>query len=204
MSSRADRARRLRSGWLLELRRGIAERRQAAARQHRRSNATPARLASDRPWRTPQRPRATAEGLQSRAEKAPWLFQLLDQSRNSATLRFEVGKGRKSASGIRRGCTQKLGELLSGSRRETAERPAGQASDLAKRLLADRIVTFLKHERLDVTQAELSGTGAKVIESLFHRIADKHQDGDLPAVVFPHGVVQNFGNLGVTAAAIDA
>src|SRR5215468_1565488 len=107
MSSRADRARRLRSGWLLELRRGIAERRQAAARQHRRSNATPARLASDRPWRTPQRPRATAEGLQSRAEKAPWLFQLLDQSRNSGSLPFEIGKGGKSAGGIRPAAARK-------------------------------------------------------------------------------------------------
>src|SRR5262249_62076904 len=104
-SRRTARARRVRGGCIRDLRPGKAKRRQGAAGQTRRSSATPARLASDRPWRTPQRPRATAEGLQSRAEKAPWLFQLLDQSRNSATLRFEIGKGRKSASGIRRGCT---------------------------------------------------------------------------------------------------
>src|SRR5215469_3087287 len=99
-------------------------------------------------------------------------------------MRFEIGQSLEPAGGVRCRRAQKLGEFVRGPRRKTAVRSAGEASNLAERLFANWIVTLLKHKRLHVAQTKLSGAGAYLIERFLHRVTNKHQDGDLTAVVF--------------------
>ncbi len=73
---------------------------------------------------------------------------------------FEFGQGLKPAGGICRGSAQELGQFVRGARRETTECSTGEASNLAERLFANWIVTFLKHKRLHIAQAKLPSASA--------------------------------------------
>src|ERR1700733_13016206 len=93
---------------------------------------------------------------------------------------------------------------MRGTRLETAKRAPRETGNFAECLLANRVVALLEHEGLDVAQSELTGCGAKIVERFFHGIADEDQGSNFPAVVFAACVIEDFADLGMAAAAIDA
>src|SRR5262245_44111627 len=82
--------------------------------------------------------------------------------------------------------------------------PAGEAGDFAKRLLGDRIETLLEHERRYAQQSEFAGGMTKIIELLFHGIADEDQRLHLGGLGLALGMRDDLADLRVAAAAIDA
>ena len=117
--------------------------------------------------------------------------------------RFQIGERLHPAGRIGRRRPQQLGEFMGGAGGEPAIGAARQARDLAKSLLAHRIVAFLEHESRNVAQAKLAGPGAQVIERFFHGIADEHQGADFRLVVLAAGMREHLADLGMAAAAID-
>ena len=87
----------------------------------------------------------------------------------------EIGERAQAARRI--GChrAQKLGQLMSGARIESAIGAACETRDLAKSLFRNRIAAFLEHEGRHPEKPERTGRLAEVVELLLHRIPDENQ-----------------------------
>src|SRR5262249_47993622 len=128
-----------------------------------------------------------------------WLLQLLDQPCNVRAARFEIGEGFKPSSRICRRRAQQFRKLVRRPRGKTAECAAGKTSDFTKCLLADLIVSLLKHKCLHIEQAKLAGASTYFSDRFLHCIANKDQYGNLVAFIFASSVGKNLGDLSVTA-----
>src|ERR1043165_6393713 len=84
---------------------------------------------------------------------------------------------------------------------ETAIGAAGEPRDLTKCLLGDRIAALVEHEGRDAPQPQFPRHRRKVIDSLFHRIADVHQRRHLGAVGFGTRMLEHFADLRMPANA---
>ncbi len=104
------------------------------------------------------------------------------------TLSRQIGKGLDAARRIGRDGTQKFAELMSRSRIEAAIGAMRQPRNFTIGVFRHRIIAFLKHECPHAEQPELTGGLAKIVDGLFHGIADKHQSLDPVARVLLPGV----------------
>ena len=116
---------------------------------------------------------------------------------------LQIGERLHAAGGIGRRRAQQFGQFVGGAGSEPAIGAARQPRDLAKGLLADRVVALLEHEGRDVAQAELAGAGAEIVERFLHGVADEDQGCDLAGVVLAARMGQHLADLGMAAAAID-
>ncbi len=109
-----------------------------------------------------------------------------------------------AAGGIGGDGAQKRLELRGGGGIERQIGAAGQPGDLPKRPLGGRITALVKHECLNVQEAELAGHLAKPVDVFLHGVADIDQRGDRLFLRFPAGMGQHLADLGLAAAAVDA
>ena len=90
-------------------------------------------------------------------------------------MRRQIRKRLDAARGIGRDRAQQFAELMRRAGIEAAIGAARQPRDLAKRVFRDRVVAFLEHEGRHAEQPKLAGRLAKIVDRLFHGVADENQ-----------------------------
>ena len=76
----------------------------------------------------------------------------------------------------------------------------GQARDLAKRLLGDRIIAFLEHKSW---HPKFACGMAQIVELLLYRVADEDQRLYSNVLSLPLGMGNDLADLGESGAAVD-
>ena len=150
-----------------------------------------------------ERPQQRAPERGCRRQRRHGYRSLLQQPDGAAAARLEVGERLHAARRIGRDRAQQFGKLMRRARIEPAVGAARQPRDLAERLLGDRVMALLEHERRHAEQTECAGRSAQIVDRLLHRIADQHQRLHLALLGLAPRMREHLADLGVTAAAVD-
>ncbi len=122
--------------------------------------------------------------------------KLSDEATPALPVSLECGT---TTGGVHSNRTQQVSQLMGAASVEVAVSAVGHVGDMSKGSLGNGIVTFLKQEGGNPSQAELPRELSQLVDTLFHTVPDKNQGVNPLSPGLAQCMGQDPGDLGLTS-----